>query len=385
MRENIDGIILRIQNAGLAFKNDIIFCLNREEIYGKHNIYNADLLKRVTCNLNRDVMLVCTPAEPYRTVIAYLTEKYGDVIYPGDYETRLLLSDLPVIPGNTEQALTSALRKRRGAVFQEGDVIVASRNLRMAYVTFSAICFACFVKFFSDYLHCSREGFIDDRFKKSFKTACKCLDPLSEFNNSLLKGPFTSVDDVLSAIGEAGKLTVASRLVDASFGNISFCKDKTLYITRTGTYLDELHGFIDAVDIESPDEVPATVSSEFPVHREIVMTTGRNAVLHGHPKFAVILSMACGIRDCIHRDSCQTMCPHERYVAGIPVVPGVSGTGPYGLCYTLPPAMKHCNTVIVYGHGLFAAGTGDFNEAYASLLSVERKCRLEYFNLVMEK
>jgi ribulose-5-phosphate 4-epimerase/fuculose-1-phosphate aldolase len=380
MREMVDEITCRITSAGLSVKDNIMFCMDSGQVYGKHNTFSADLLKLLALSLNRRVIFVCTPAEPYRTVISYLAETHSDVICPGDYETRVLLTDIPVIPDISVQKAADSLRKRRAAVIRGGDIIVASGNIRMAYITFSSVCFACFVKFFSDYLKCTGKGSADSRFKKSFEYACRNLDPLPEFNNSLMKGPFVSEADVLASMEETGKLTVASRLVDSSFGNVSYLKDRTLYISRTGTYLDDLNGRIDAVDLDSRGEVPETVSSEFPVHREIVLATGNRAVLHGHPKFAVILSMACDVMDCAFSDSCQTMCPAERYVSGIPVVPGESGTGPYGLFRKLPPAMKNFNTVIVYGHGLFAAGAYDFNEAYSGLLNVEKECRLEYFN-----
>jgi hypothetical protein len=38
--------------------------------------------------------------------------------------------------------------------------------------------------------------------------------------------------------------------------------------------------------------------------------------------------------------------------------------------------------VIVYGHGVFTTGTGDFNEAFTCLLTTENGCRERYFELV---
>lgn len=383
MKEQIDRITERIINAGLASAGNILFCLNKRGIYGKLNCYDTDILIHVLEDLDRDVLLVCTPSEPYRTMINYLADTSAGFIYPGDYETRHFLSDIPVIGNFSEQEAASALRKRRGAVICGGEIVTSSRSPETAYVTFSSICFACFVKFFSDYLRCIRKGAVDDKFETAFISACNSLDPMPEFDRSLMKGPFLSENDVLAAIEEAGKLVVQSRLVDSRFGNISFLKDRILYISRTGSFLDGLNGSIDAVNLELPDAVPPTVSSEFPVHREIVVTTGRHAVLHGHPKFSVILSMDCEVRDCKSQGSCQIMCPYERSVAGIPVVPGESGTGQYGLCHNLPPEMKQGSAVIVYGHGVFTAGADDFNEAFSVLLSTEKNCRSEYFRRLL--
>jgi hypothetical protein len=41
--------------------------------------------------------------------------------------------------------------------------------------------------------------------------------------------------------------------------------------------------------------------------------------------------------------------------------------------------MKQSSAVIVYGHGVFAVGMDDFNEAFSSILSIEKYCREEYF------
>ncbi len=64
------------------------------------------------------------------------------------------------------------------------------------------------------------------------------------------------------------------------------------------------------------------------------------------------------------------------------------GTGPYGLCNTLPQALNAeggRRGAIVYGHGLFATGRQDFRQAFATLLEVERFCREEYFRRVAEQ
>jgi ribulose-5-phosphate 4-epimerase/fuculose-1-phosphate aldolase len=107
-----------------------------------------------------------------------------------------------------------------------------------------------------------------------------------------------------------------------------------------------------------------------------------NAVLHGHPKFAVILSMDCDREPCEAREECHIRCPEERFIGAVPIVSGEVGTGPFGLCQTVPPAMEGREAVMVYGHGLFTMGRDDFNDALARLLAVERLCREEYFRRV---
>jgi ribulose-5-phosphate 4-epimerase/fuculose-1-phosphate aldolase len=177
---------------------------------------------------------------------------------------------------------------------------------------------------------------------------------------------------------EAGRYTVEYRLVDSFFGNISYLLDDVLYISQTGSSLDELEACIDPCPLDGSSCAAITASSEFTAHREIVTTTGMRAVLHGHPKFAAILSMDCRKQDCEHAGRCHTSCPEKRFVEDVPIVPGEVGTGRFGLCNTLPPAMAGHRGVIVYGHGLFTVGRHDFTDAFTHLLDIERMCRETY-------
>jgi ribulose-5-phosphate 4-epimerase/fuculose-1-phosphate aldolase len=127
-----------------------------------------------------------------------------------------------------------------------------------------------------------------------------------------------------------------------------------------------------------------TASSELSAHRAIVQQTGRNAVLHGHPKFAVIMSLICDHDDCDQKNNCHRACPHPRRVAGIPIVAGEVGTGRYGLCHTVPPALASHPGVIVYGHGVFTAAQDDFRKALQQLLAIEGACRQAYFEQMHE-
>jgi len=115
---------------------------------------------------------------------------------------------------------------------------------------------------------------------------------------------------------------------------------------------------------------------------EIVQHTDTKAILHGHPKFSVILSMDCDIIECICRSECHRICPNKRFVCGIPIVSGEVGSGPHSLCNTVPEAIRENQGVIVYGHGLFSIGKTDFNEPFKHLVQIENNCRREYFNRI---
>lgn len=336
-------------------------------------------LEKVFKHLNINSLIFSQPAEPYLSIIDYLAEISGGIILPQDCETRTFLHDLPVSFGLSLDDIISKLRRRKSVIIPNNGIITYGMvSLEQAYVTFSSVCFACFVKFFSDYLFSARQGTIEPVQQKVFERVINFLDPPAFFKGSLLKGPFESEGKVYLAIKEAGKCVVEHRLVDSFFGNISYCYGDTLYISQTGSSLDDLGGCIDPCPLDGSSCACITASSELSAHLKLV-ESGSKAILHGHPKFSVILSMDCDIADCRFRGQCHIKCPHERFVCGIPVVSGEVGTGPYGLCNTVPSAMKGKPGVIVYGHGLFTAGKTDFNAPFKNLLKIENECRREYF------
>jgi len=341
------------------------------------------VLEKLFEHLNMNSLVFSQPAEPYRSIVEYLGETSGGTIFPSDCETRTFLHDLPVSFNFSSESIISALKERKSVIIPgQGIVTYGTVGLEQAYVTFSSVCFACFVKFFSDYLYDIKHGKINNRRQNLFDLLVKKLEPAPCFKGSLMKGPFDSEMSVYQAIQEAGLLTVEHRLVDSYFGNISFCYNNTLYISQTGSSLDNLQGFIDPCPLDGSSCTAITASSELPAHLKIVKTTGSNAILHGHPRFSVILSMDCDIENCECKGQCHMKCPHERFVGDIPIVSGEVGSGPYGLCNTVPEAIKGRPGVIVYGHGLFTTGETDFNRPFKNLIKIETHCREEYFNRV---
>ena len=71
-------------------------------------------LEEVFQGLNINSLLFAEPAEPYRTIIDYLTRTTRDgAIYPNDCETRTFLHDLPVIKSFKPSLIINALKKER--------------------------------------------------------------------------------------------------------------------------------------------------------------------------------------------------------------------------------------------------------------------------------
>ena len=339
-------------------------------------------MEKVFEKLNINSLLFCRPAEPYYSLIEYLAGQYPSAIFPNDCETRTFMHDLPVINSFDADLIVSKLKQRKSVIVKNNGIVTwGTVTPEQAFIFFSSVCFACFVKFFSDYLLASRRQTISLNQQRVFEAAIPQLDVLPEIPPKLMPGPFTTEAEVYKAISEAGRLTVEYRLVDSFFGNVSFLKDNNLYISQTGSSLDELDGFIDPCPLDDSSCSSITASSEFIAHRDVVTNTDADGILHGHPKFSVIMSMFCEKENCEFDGQCHIKCPEKRFIDDIPIVPGEVGTGPRGLCNTLPPALVGTRGAIVYGHGVFTPARTDFNQAFANLLAIETLCRNKYFDL----
>jgi ribulose-5-phosphate 4-epimerase/fuculose-1-phosphate aldolase len=145
--------------------------------------------------------------------------------------------------------------------------------------------------------------------------------------------------------------------------------------------MDELETCIDAVPLDGSSSSGITASSELSAHIGIYKRTGRRAIVHGHPRFTVIMSMSCRKEGC-DLSTCYRSCREKRAVSGIPVVSGEIGTGPAGLVHTVPEAMESNQAVIVFGHGIFSAGDISFRPAFVLMQAIEETCMREYFTKI---
>ncbi|MCK5849844.1 MAG: class II aldolase/adducin family protein [Kiritimatiellae bacterium] len=338
-------------------------------------------LETIFSALNINSLLFARPTEPYNSIIEYLAEQNEHMIEPKDCETRTFLHDLPIVRSFDPEQIIEKLKNRKSVIIPGHGIITwGTVSPEQALVFFSSVCFACFVKFFSDHLVHSRTGNVSQKEQSVFDKAIVSLNPLPEHPPELMKGPFENEEQVYRAICEAGRKTVVYQLVDSSFGNISLLHNDNLYISQTTSWLDELGGCIDPCPMDGSTCAAITASSELSAHREMLQRTGMHTVLHTHPKFAVILSLDCEKENCEHEGLCHIKCTEKRFVNDIPIVPGEVGTGPTGLCNTVPSAIEDHRGAIVYGHGLFVLGQNDYNDAFKNLLAIERMCRDVYFS-----
>ena len=326
--------------------------------------------------------LIARPAEFYTRILKELLREGAEELIPQDSETRTFLHVLPVVRDVSPASLTPSLGRRKAVIIEgdDGVYIAACGNvtLEQCFVSFSSACFSLSVLYFSEYLKKSQEGVLSGEEQQAFKEIWALLPELPEAQPDLPAVDATSLESIKNAIVAAGKATVDYGLVDSYFGNISYRQGETVLISQTGSSLDNLAGCIDPCPMDGSSCAGLTASSELSAHIGVYEKTDSSCILHGHPSFAVILSMDCS-KECELRGQCHTHCVELRSVCDIPVVSGEVGAGQYGLCHTLPQAIagSKSSSAIVYGHGLFVCAD-EFSEAFKLLYEGEAQCRAEY-------
>jgi ribulose-5-phosphate 4-epimerase/fuculose-1-phosphate aldolase len=395
---------------GLCNKGEPIFGVIDDEITWNSMLPETEPLDTVIRGLNINSILFSQVTEPYKSIIDYLAKEAlaaDGYIKPDDTETRTFLHDIPVVSDFHSGNIINALKKRKGAIiYKKGIVTYGIVSPEQAFIFFCAICFSCYVKFMTDYYY-YKKGIIkinqdaDDISRRRGRRPRRtdiikmdqdadeiCKSAISSYKESLkgvssgpkIRAPFNTSEYVIAAMIEAGRLTVESRMVDSFFGNISVKYNDKIYLSQTGSSLDELAGAIDPCPLNNSTSNAITSSSEFSAHRGVYDVTDRKTILHGHPKYSVILSMLCDDIHCSNRGSCHIKCNRKRTINNIPIIPGEVGTGPNGISNTLPKGITD-RGAIVYGHGLFTLGAEDFTDAFKSLIDIEIECFNRYIEL----
>ncbi len=383
MKELITTFENKLYKSGLAVPGDAVLGMADADICWNRPDPATQILTEVLSRLNINAILFARPAEPYRSIIDFLSTAGSGVIYPEDCETRTFLHDLPVAKTFSADEIVGRLMSRKSVIIPgKGVVTYGTVSPEQTVVTFSSVCFAAIVKFFSDFLQAVKTDNILPQQERVFESTVANLWPAAVSEGDLAAGPFNDEASARRAMIAAGRKVVDLHLVDSSFGNVSYRAGNTLYISQTGSFLDDLEDCIDPCPVDGSRTTGLTASSELPAHMKIVTETDYRAILHGHPVFSVICSMDCDLSDCDRRGECHRACPRPRDIAGIPIVSGEVGSGPYGLCRTVPKMIEVKKGVIVYGHGVFAADRVDFNGALAGLVDIERQCRNTYFDRV---
>ena len=329
---------------------------------------------------NSLAIVTAQPALPWSDYLVRRSSPEENFIIPRDTETRTFLHDIPFLRREELEkenvaGIYRVMAKRKGIIVEGvGIIAVGALTVEQAYINYSSVFHAVFVKYLQDILHdgfClpgEAEAFLD--FRENW------LRPLSAEGLAFRTGPLDDPADILAEIATVGRFMVERGLVDSFFGNISATSGNTIYISQTAASLDELAGCIDPVPSDDSSTAGITASSELLAHRRIYEGSDARVILHGHPKFAVVMSMMCEEENCPVTD-CWRDCPKVRFLGNVPVVAGEIGAG--GLAKRVPPVIAGPGKALVYGHGLFTIGRRDFEEAFRAMVEVENWCRDEYF------
>lgn len=357
----------------LAAQDDILISAGESTL----SLLSADILSQLNCL----ALVAATPALPFANFLVQRSSAETHEIIPQDTETRTFLHDIPILRSSdlgTQPADTIArlLGNRKGIVVEGiGIIATGALTVEQAYINWSSVFHATFVKYLQDVLSngfsLPGEASAFSRFRNEW------LLPLSANGLEFREGPLLEKSEILHEMARVGCYTVHRGLVDSFFGNISYSNGDLIYISQTASSLDELPGCIDPVPFEDSSTVGITASSELVAHRRIFETTGCRAILHGHPRFAVIMSMQCEEQQQCHVRDCWKDCSKVRLLGATPVVAGEIGAG--GIAKNVPPVIGSTGQAIVYGHGVFSIGKKDFAEAFQALVDVENWCREEYF------
>jgi L-fuculose-phosphate aldolase len=167
-----------------------------------------------------------------------------------------------------------------------------------------------------------------------------------------------------------GKKLVLSGLTSSRFGNISRLEEGRIFITCTGSMLDELdEGMIVEVDLSHPCNLDKIASSETCVHRAVYQRTEYMALIHTHSPYAVALSL-------LEQRAIEPMDSEGLLFLGtMPIVEGRIGTN--DLAMAASDALQNHKACIARGHGVFAAGNS-LLDAYTAACMAEHSAQVRY-------
>ena len=176
--------------------------------------------------------------------------------------------------------------------------------------------------------------------------------------------------DAWQEIARFGRKVVSSGLTSSRFGNISILEDERIFITATGSMLDELDSStVVEVTLDHPCEMDKVASIETCVHRAIYLSTSKTAIIHTHSPYAVALSMR-------EVEAVEPIDSEGILLLGeMPIIEGQLGTDMLARAASL--ALQSHLACIVRGHGVFAAG-GSLREAYTTACMAEHSSQVRY-------
>ena len=185
--------------------------------------------------LNVVSLVLAAPPLPLIDLLLARTPTTAVSIVPQDTETRTFLHDIPIVRRHeysldNAQRLVELLGQRKG-ILVEGVGIMASGSVTVeqAYINYSSVYHALFVKLLLMLLT-EQPAPSADEMERLTPLWQQLENDIPDRAAELIAAPLTSKETILQAMDQVGKQTVALKLVDSFFGNISCSQDNSLYI-----------------------------------------------------------------------------------------------------------------------------------------------------------
>ncbi len=376
MRQQVDKYLAKLIRHGLVSDEADAALYGLDDEISTNRARVEPEVSAIFSLLNINSLIVARPERTLHRVVERLVEDASGPIRPRDCESLTFFHDIPVVPSLEPGIVAAALKGRKGCIVRgTGLVTIGTVSLEQAFITLSSICFACFVKFFTDAISGLAGRDSASPLTPRWKAECLEILELTRPRPAVLAGPSARPDTetgIVRAMDAAGRAVVEAGLVDSFFGNISWRAGQEIFISQTGSSLDELPGYIDRVPLDGSSTCGITSSSELMAHIATYELTGDEAIVHGHPRYSVIMSMAEGPLEF----------GRTRFIGDVPVVAGEVGAGSRGLVHTLPQAMQERHCAVVSGHGTFTSSNGSFEPALERLSAIELMCHQRCRDLI---
>ncbi len=168
---------------------------------------------------------------------------------------------------------------------------------------------------------------------------------------------------------KVGRLLFEESLVGARSGNISLAFMDRLFITRTGSHMGALsHEDIIELPLKVNSVLDDRASVELPVHRAIILKTGKCSVVHAHPTST--LKVAYEVQIIKPQDS-----EGREILVEVPVLEPGNPSSSKELAEEVSRALIKYKAVVIRGHGVFSAHN-DPIRAYSFISTLEHSCSL---------
>ena len=166
---------------------------------------------------------------------------------------------------------------------------------------------------------------------------------------------------------DIGRDIFVAGLTSSHGGNMSVRVGDKIIIKRRGAQLGRLKpSDLVVTSLFGNDSGVTRASTELIVHRAIYQKTPALAVIHAHPRTAIVLSLS--------RDEIIPIDNEGSYLLRkIPVVQVEFASGSQEMAEAISDALRHYKIVMQRGHGCFAIGQ-TLEEAYHWVSTLEEAC-----------